>query len=51
MSEDVLVFWLIHLFIGLILPVMAYFGCCRYDNDQEQLKKTQQSEQNAPIRR
>jgi hypothetical protein len=35
MSGDVVMFWLIHLFIGLILPVMALVGCCRRDEEEK----------------
>jgi hypothetical protein len=29
MVTDVTFFWMIHLFVGILLPVMVYFGCCR----------------------
>jgi len=29
MSTETAAFWLIHLFIGVVLPAMAYWGCCR----------------------
>lgn len=29
MITDVTFFWLIHLFIGIIVPILAYSGCCR----------------------
>jgi hypothetical protein len=32
MSETGL-FWLIHAFIGLVLPAMTFFGCCKEKDD------------------
>jgi hypothetical protein len=26
--SDVTIFWLIHLFIGLLLPILIWRGCC-----------------------
>ena len=31
-SSEYLVFWLIHLFVGVILPLMIYSGCCGLRN-------------------
>lgn len=31
MPEDVMMFWLIHLFLGIIVPVLMLTGCCRED--------------------
>ena len=28
MFTDVTMFWLIHLFIGLLLPILIWRGCC-----------------------
>lgn len=38
MNEEVLLFWLIHLFIGIVLPALAYFGCCKGEDEQAQKK-------------
>jgi hypothetical protein len=39
MSTEVAVFWLVHLFIGLLLPFMMYTGCCR-NGEQAQAAPT-----------
>lgn len=28
MVNEVTMFWLIHLFLGVIVPLMIYFNCC-----------------------
>jgi hypothetical protein len=33
-ENEVLVFWLIHLVIGLLVPALAYYGCCRADEPE-----------------
>jgi hypothetical protein len=30
-ENEVLIFWLIHVVIGVLVPALAYFGCCRAD--------------------
>lgn len=40
MSGEILIFWLIHLFIGIMLPALAYMGCCRRETEQEKREKT-----------
>jgi hypothetical protein len=35
MPGDVVMFWLIHLFLGVILPVMVLVGCCRRGEEEE----------------
>ena len=30
-ENEVLVFWLIHVVIGVLVPALAYYGCCRSD--------------------
>lgn len=29
MSTETGLFWLIHLFIGVVVPVMTFLGCCK----------------------
>ncbi len=29
MTQEILLFWLVHLIIGLLIPIYCYFGCCR----------------------
>jgi len=29
MSTEIGLFWLIHFFIGVVLPAMVFLGCCR----------------------
>jgi hypothetical protein len=31
MGSEETVFWLIHLFVGVILPILVLTGCCRED--------------------
>ena len=41
MSSDTSLFWLIHFFIGIVLPAMIFLNCCQ---DKEDTKsKTQQA--------
>jgi len=35
MPGEVTMFWLIHLFLGVVLPVMALVGCCRRDEEEK----------------
>jgi hypothetical protein len=35
---DTTVFWLIHLFLGVVLPIFVFTGCCRKEIEQEQAK-------------
>lgn len=28
MVDDVTMFWLIHLFLGVVVPLMIFFNCC-----------------------
>lgn len=35
MTTEAGIFWLIHLFVGIVLPVMAFFGCCKEKDDSE----------------
>lgn len=46
MGNEVLIFWLIHLFIGLGIPVAMYFGCCRQEIDQQQMEKASYAQKN-----
>ena len=50
MNEEVLLFWLIHLFIGIVLPILAYSGCCKREDEQAQ-KKAQLLDQPRPSHR
>ncbi len=43
MSEEVLMFWLIHLFLGIIVPVLMLTGCCR-ENEKEAAPVVQPSQ-------
>ncbi len=36
MSSEILVFWLIHLFIGILLPLLAYLGCCGLNDPSDE---------------
>lgn len=40
MSETGL-FWLIHAFIGLVLPAMTFFGCCKDKKESGERSKFQ----------
>lgn len=31
MPEEVVMFWFIHLVLGIVLPFLALSGCCRRD--------------------
>ncbi|MBI5957331.1 MAG: hypothetical protein HY866_01255 [Chloroflexi bacterium] len=35
MPDDVLMFWMIHLFLGILVPVLVLTGCCRRDEENE----------------
>ncbi len=35
MSQDVMIFWLIHVVIGVVVPVLALTGCCRREEEKE----------------
>lgn len=35
MTTEVLIFWLIHLFIGIVLPILVYTGCCQEKPEQK----------------
>jgi len=37
MIDNETMFWLIHLFVGIILPFMVLTGCCR-ESESEQVK-------------
>lgn len=30
-DDNVTVFWLIHLFLGIVFPILVYTGCCGLD--------------------
>jgi hypothetical protein len=36
MANDVLIFWLIHLFILLVMPLAMYMGCCRTEQKPQE---------------
>lgn len=36
MPDEVVMFWLIHLFLGLIVPFLALSGCCRRGEEEQQ---------------
>ncbi len=40
MIEGTLAFWLIHLFLGVVVPVLALTGCCRRDEERAAQKET-----------
>ena len=40
MSTETGLFWLIHFFIGIVIPVMAFRGCCREREQWEESKIT-----------
>lgn len=33
MTTESSIFWLIHLFIGIALPVMTFLGCCKEEEE------------------
>ena len=33
MTTETGLFWLIHLFIGVVVPVMAFMGCCKEQDE------------------
>ena len=35
MTTETGLFWLIHLFIGVVLSAMTFFGCCKEKDDSE----------------
>jgi hypothetical protein len=35
MGSEETVFWLIHLFVGVVLPFLVLTGCCREDETAE----------------
>ena len=35
MPNDILMFWMIHLFLGILIPVLVLTGCCRRDEGKE----------------
>jgi hypothetical protein len=35
MSTEVMIFWLCHLFLGIVLPILVYTGCCRNELEEE----------------
>ena len=39
MSQDVMIFWLIHIVIGIVVPVLALTGCCRREEETEEARK------------
>ncbi len=34
--SDITIFWLIHLFVGLVLPIFVFTGCCRQELEKEE---------------
>jgi hypothetical protein len=44
MIDGTLAFWLIHLFLGVVVPVLALTGCCRRDEERAAQKKEASSE-------
>ncbi len=48
MSQDVMIFWLIHIVIGIVVPVLALTGCCRREEEaQEAQKHTERAQASA----
>jgi hypothetical protein len=43
MAEEEMVFWLIHIFIGLLLPFLILSGCCREEEEQAEVQSTKQN--------
>ncbi len=39
MSQDVMIFWLIHIVIGIVVPVLALTGCCRREEEAQEAHK------------
>jgi hypothetical protein len=34
MPNDVLMFWMVHLFLGILVPVLVLTGCCRQKEEE-----------------
>lgn len=41
MSGEILIFWLIHLVIFIVMPVLMYFGCCKKEAEQNPAQEPQ----------
>ncbi len=48
MSQDVMIFWLIHLVIGVVVPVLSLTGCCRREEEAQAAHKNTRQPQTPP---